>query len=530
MLTLSTENPDFDDVPDPPRGLVEAVRNGNAVAIVGSGLSCAAGAPTWQSMLLQLIAEAERTQKSAITEIANAAEMIRQGRFLDAASLLKSVFGSDFQNEVVRELQRNCYLSSDSLDSDAIGHALQGRSVRTLFKPNIAARLESLPIEPTRSHQILAQLGFRAVVTTNYDTLIEDAWPKPAPAVYSWSHDWAPAVQRGAQVILKLHGDINNRGDLVLAREDYSREIFAGASRRALYGLFSQRVLFWIGYGHNDPDLDLVLDECSKIPGLTGGFGLVLSTDVATRNRLGKVSVTPSVIQDHRHVETYLLKLAEMAERRLAYRILLSVPWTTEVDASRLVQKLLDEINERYNTSIALRGVMPGSIRAELVVPVKDFLTIEMLAQNRDPRFIEILNRYFVSEWTGFTKALHSLSLFSKEDFVAEMPVGVLAGEGKARGGRRLYVGNLSYSTTEADLRDAFLATGHDVAEVKVVLDRDTGRPRGFAFVEMGTDEAALKAIDSLNGKELNGRAIAVSEARERTGGFGSRGGRRGRW
>jgi RNA recognition motif-containing protein len=90
--------------------------------------------------------------------------------------------------------------------------------------------------------------------------------------------------------------------------------------------------------------------------------------------------------------------------------------------------------------------------------------------------------------------------------------------------GKRLYVGNLSYSTTEADLRDAFVATGHDVAEVKLVLDRDTGRPRGFAFVEMATDAGAQNAIENLNGKDLQGRSIAVSEARERTGGGGGGG------
>jgi RNA recognition motif-containing protein len=90
--------------------------------------------------------------------------------------------------------------------------------------------------------------------------------------------------------------------------------------------------------------------------------------------------------------------------------------------------------------------------------------------------------------------------------------------------GKRLYVGNLSYSTTEADLRDAFVATGHEVAEVKLVLDRDTGRPRGFAFVEMVTDAGAQNAIENLNGKDLQGRSIAVSEARERTGGGGGGG------
>jgi RNA recognition motif-containing protein len=90
--------------------------------------------------------------------------------------------------------------------------------------------------------------------------------------------------------------------------------------------------------------------------------------------------------------------------------------------------------------------------------------------------------------------------------------------------GKKLYVGNLSYSTTEADLREVFATVGHEVSEVKIILDRDSGRPRGFAFVEMATDEGARVAIETLNGKDLQGRSIAVNEARERTGGGGGGG------
>src|SRR5437763_5267152 len=93
--------------------------------------------------------------------------------------------------------------------------------------------------------------------------------------------------------------------------------------------------------------------------------------------------------------------------------------------------------------------------------------------------------------------------------------------------GKRLYVGNLSYSVTEADLREVFAEAGN-VAEVKVVLDRDTGRPRGFAFVEMESDAEAMKVTEVLNGRDVQGRAINVSEARERSGGGGGGGGRGG--
>ena len=94
----------------------------------------------------------------------------------------------------------------------------------------------------------------------------------------------------------------------------------------------------------------------------------------------------------------------------------------------------------------------------------------------------------------------------------------------------KIYVGNLSFDTNEDSLRNAFAAHG-DVEEVAVITDRDTGQPRGFAFVTMRDDNAGRAAIDALNGKELGGRALNVNEARSKTGG-GSRsgGGREGGW
>jgi|ERR1051325_9730216 RNA recognition motif-containing protein len=93
----------------------------------------------------------------------------------------------------------------------------------------------------------------------------------------------------------------------------------------------------------------------------------------------------------------------------------------------------------------------------------------------------------------------------------------------------RLFVGNLSFNVTENDLQDAFAAHG-TVLEANLMLDRATGRPRGFAFVTMGTTEEAQKAIDALNGKELAGRPLTVNIARpreERAPGGGGGGGRR---
>ena len=95
----------------------------------------------------------------------------------------------------------------------------------------------------------------------------------------------------------------------------------------------------------------------------------------------------------------------------------------------------------------------------------------------------------------------------------------------------KLFVGNLSFNTTENDLQDAFAAHG-TVTEANLMTDRATGRPRGFAFVTMSTPEEAQKAIQALHGANLDGRDLTVNEARPREersgGGGGFRGGRDG--
>jgi cold-inducible RNA-binding protein len=91
----------------------------------------------------------------------------------------------------------------------------------------------------------------------------------------------------------------------------------------------------------------------------------------------------------------------------------------------------------------------------------------------------------------------------------------------------KLFVGNLSFNTTENDLQDAFAAHG-TVTEANLMMDRTTGRPRGFGFVTMSSPEDAAKAVEAMNGKSLDGRPLTVNIARpreERSGGGGGGGG-----
>ena len=95
----------------------------------------------------------------------------------------------------------------------------------------------------------------------------------------------------------------------------------------------------------------------------------------------------------------------------------------------------------------------------------------------------------------------------------------------------KIYVGNLAFNTTEQDLQEQFSQYGQ-VQSTSIITDRDTGRSRGFAFIELDSKESAHAAIQALNGRELDGRALTVNEAKPREdrgsrGGFGGGGGRR---
>ena len=96
--------------------------------------------------------------------------------------------------------------------------------------------------------------------------------------------------------------------------------------------------------------------------------------------------------------------------------------------------------------------------------------------------------------------------------------------------GTRLYVGNLSFDSTEESLTAAFSQDSRQVSSVTIMTDRETGRSRGFGFVEMGSEGDAQAAIQAMNGQEVDGRALRVNEAEERKSGGGSRNRGRSGW
>ena len=88
----------------------------------------------------------------------------------------------------------------------------------------------------------------------------------------------------------------------------------------------------------------------------------------------------------------------------------------------------------------------------------------------------------------------------------------------------KIFVGNLSFQSTDESIRSVFAEHGQ-VEEVALITDRDTGRPRGFGFVQMPNDEEARAAVEAINGRDVDGRTLNVNEAKSREGGGGNRGG-----
>ncbi len=110
------------------------------------------------------------------------------------------------------------------------------------------------------------------------------------------------------------------------------------------------------------------------------------------------------------------------------------------------------------------------------------------------------------------------------------MPSKALPGLKEVSVGKKIYVGNLPFSATQESLGEMFAQYG-EVSSTKIITDRDTGRSKGFGFVEMSDSDAADQAIEKLNGSDMGGRALTVNEARPmepRQGGFGGGGGRGG--
>jgi hypothetical protein len=378
---------------------VDALLQGRAIAVVGSGLSSAAGAPSWERLLHGIAAEIQETRPDQLLRLAQALLGIAQGRYLDAAGVFKEILGDEFTSAVVRQVTTTRELC---LDNAAVARAASGETVPSLFHP--LGPIRKLDLQPSASHRILVQLPFRAIITTNYDLILELALSNSGRAeigVYSWSYSALPKrIQDGQRFILKWHGDINHREDIILAREDYARALFGSTSRDALVGSFQSSKSFWIGYGHADPDLDLLLDKTRLDLGLAGGFAVAKTGDHLMEARLRHAQVFPSWLESYEDVPRYLRALAEATKTPLVFQVVLDVPWIGNAEAEALGHQLASALSKLEGT-VSFWRARSGSVRLDFETDGNTLARLRDRLLAHEPELLMLLGQAGVSNFDG---------------------------------------------------------------------------------------------------------------------------------
>jgi len=302
---------DFSAIPKATPKLINALKENKAITIVGSGLSVAAGYPTWKELLSGIAHDAEEVDpfsKDALIAVTNA---IEQGQFLIAANRLRSKLGDQF---------------------DAI----------------LSKQFDAKVCGPTLSHAILMQLNFRAYITTNYDSLLEQILPpnkrKNTPIYSNSDENLADRILSGRPFILKLHGDFDHPKDIIISLNDYFRIQRNTNLFEALKGLFQTSYIFWIGYGHNDPDLALLMREILVKLDLSGGTALVKNDDLTILDNLNAKNISTSKFATFDDIPLYLNRLAADTDchLRITFEIKSPLPNTADYDsiASDIKRKL----------------------------------------------------------------------------------------------------------------------------------------------------------------------------------------------
>ena len=309
-------------MPSPSPDLVEALKNGRAIAIVGSGLTTQVGGPSWENLLYGILAEACETRPKKLKEFKAAFQEIKENHLLGAAALLKSVLGSGFSNAIVRQidfkrkLQPREEIKATEDICDALFETCGPREKRNLI--------------PSINHRMMTQLPFRAIITTNYDRLLEQASPaEKISSVFMRSYPYLPKrVVESKWFLLKVHGSVETPEDIILSRDDYQKALFGEPLHEVLDSLFKTNEKFWIGYGHNDPTLDFLVDECREKLHLNGGFTVAKKPNYVLQRRFETAGIQPSWLDDYSQISDYLRKLAEATNSPLIFEITIKCEWT----------------------------------------------------------------------------------------------------------------------------------------------------------------------------------------------------------
>jgi tetratricopeptide (TPR) repeat protein len=393
--------------PSPSPDLIEALNNGRAIAIVGSGLSSQVGGPRWEDLLYGMLAEACETRPEETDRIKAAFQEIKENRLLSAAGLLKAVLGAGFAKAVVRQIEfkRELLPRKDIKETKYIRDAL----FETCGQP------EKRNLVPSINHRILMQLPFRAIITTNYDRLLEQASPaEKINSVFTRSYPYLPkrVVERN-WFLLKVHGSVDTPEDIILSRDDYQEALFGEPLREVLESLFKTNEKFWIGYGHNDPTLDFLVDECREKLHLNGGFAIAKKTNYALQRRFETACIQPSWVDDHSQISDYLRKLAEATNSPLIFEITIRCEWTGERDAESYGKRIAGDFS-KFGGDFELFRVEKGSIRLYLETSAPTLAEFRTRLIGGDVEILKVIKHFKIVSFDGLN--IDDLSLDETRD------------------------------------------------------------------------------------------------------------------
>jgi hypothetical protein len=327
-------------IPEPSPDLVEALNEGRAIAIVGSGLTTQVGGPRWDDLLYGILAEACETRPEEAGRIKAAFQEIKDNHLLGAAGLLKSILSSGFPNAVVRQMEwKRALLPREEIkETDDIFDALF-KTCGPREKRNLISSI---------NHRMIMQLPFRAIITTNYDRLLEQAsTAEKISSVFTRSHPYLPKrVVESKWFLLKVHGCVDTPEDIILSRDDYRKALFSEPLHEVLDSLFKTNEKFWIGYGHNDPTLDFLVDECREKLHLKGGFAVAKKQNYVLQNRFETADIQPSWLDDYSQISGYLRKLADATNSHLIFEIKIKCEWTGDKDALSLGKRTAEAFSK----------------------------------------------------------------------------------------------------------------------------------------------------------------------------------------
>jgi len=379
-------------MPSPSPDLVEALKNGKAIAIVGSGLTTQVGGPSWDDLLYGILAEACKIRPEETEKIKAAFQEIKDNHLLGAAALLKSVLGSGFPNAVVRQIdwKRALLPRKEIKEMDEICDAL--------FKT--CGPCEKRNLIPSINHRMIMQLPFRAIITTNYDRLLEKAsTAEKINSVFTRSYPYLPKrVVESKWFLLKVHGCVDTPEDIILSRDDYRKALFGEPLHDVLDSLFKTNEKFWIGYGHNDPTLDFLVDECREKLHLNGGFAVAKKQNYVLQNRFETAGIQPSWLDDYSQISGFLRKLAEATNSPLIFEIIVKCEWTGEQDALYLGKRIAEAFS-KLGGDFELFRVENGSVRLFLETRAATLDEFHARLSGGDPEILKIIKQFNISSF-----------------------------------------------------------------------------------------------------------------------------------